>query len=732
MKKKFVAIFFGLVLLLCISLGFIFLNQVDFSNKSIIKVNDWQVINESGCGNSLHLVDEFNASGFTPQSFWRPSEHKVCNGEKYSLIVNFEAKVECQSVYIFSKGFGELVIGQGADQSKANSHTLIYGWNKINVNFSDSFLFLRVLSELDLGALVVEGKYLANPKERIHLVNYPTFNEFIGINALVDDPLGAMDVANHVREYHETVWHQLGETNFNFSPSFSGFEFEPFYKNFGVLGYSITPVVQHSGKWVTGSDNGEAIPCPSNLSTTDPMSYKGHATLLYEILKNFKSKQTPLRYIENWNEPDKSWHGKEAYISPYEYASFSSMDYDGHLNRNLTSIKNGDSTTTLVMAGLTDLRSDYINALKYWCDRNRNGDFPWGVVNVHVYANDPAVKSGITPERFKLQQKVAAFVKSSKLSAPRAQVWLSEFGYDRKDDSPQHVPTIEGYTADEVQAILLLRSFLLLSTTGLDKAYQYMLRDTKGKGTYASSGLYKTENNRNIYLPSWHYLKTLHDVLGNYKFSRRIDTPNKDLYVLEYQNKGKVGYAIWFGLDIKASIDEKLPLKFKMGQRLTSYEFSNTGKSTKTSLIFNDTKFNITDRPIIILDTLIEEKVSKKLDIADLQITESNKTLLDEISGFDPLYQPAGSPITLHELKTTNISLRTPKFISYLSLFDDQGQSDIVIEAVYNGTSKLIFDGRTSLYKKWKSLRVNTMVDSILISHKTNTSKIGEIVLYGY
>ncbi len=733
MKKTLKIVGLIILLFLVFSLGFILFNQIDFTKRNIIQVCDWQVINESGCGNSLFLFDEYTQTGFTPITFWDPSEHKVCHGEQFSLVINFEAKVKCDYVFIFSNGFGEILIGSGKNSTKAISYNLFYGWNKLSLGFSSDYLFLKSLSNVKLGALVIEGTYLSKPVEKRYQATYPTFNEFIGINALVDDPLGAMDVANHIREYHETVWHQMGENNFNFSPSFSGFEFEPFYKNFSLAGRSITPVIQHSGKWVTGLDNGEAIPCPKDGITTNPSDYTSHAKLLHEIVKNYKLKNTPIRFIENWNEPDKSWHGKEAYVSPYEYASFSSMDYDGHLDPTLSSIQNGDSTTTLVMAGLTDLRTDYVNALSFWCNNNRRGSFPWGVVNAHVYANDPLIKSGITPEKFNLQQKVSSFVRASKTTAPKTQVWLSEFGYDRRDDSPQHVPNIDGYNAEEVQALLLIRSFLLLSSTGLDKAYQYMLRDTKGKGTYASSGLYKTENNKNVYLPSWYFLKTLKDVMGDYKFTKRINTNNEDLYILEFVNNQRVAYAVWLGTDVKSNISTKLPLNFINKQNLVTYAFSNLGPSQKTSLDYTkDLEFNISDKPILILDTLIEERIAKKLDINSILVTNDNAVLLDENTSIDPLYQPTKGMVSLHELKTTDIILKEPKFISHLSLFDDQGQSEVLIEGVYEGVTKLIFEGKTSLYKKWKSLKVGMTVDKIIITHKTNTSKLGEIVFYTY
>ena len=75
--------------------------------------------------------------------------------------------------------------------------------------------------------------------------------------------------------------------------------------------------------------------------------------------------------------------------------------------------------------------------------------------------------------------------------APHLEVWLSEFGWDSDQHSPNRVPIYGAYTAEDVQGIWIVRAFVVLAAQGLSRVHQYMLRDVVEGGyvQFSTSGL---------------------------------------------------------------------------------------------------------------------------------------------------------------------------------------------------------------------------------------------------
>lgn len=726
-----------LILVLCSSTYYYF-THIDFSDKKIIKLSSWNLINESGCGNSLALIDEFSLNdSFVPKTFWEPNHHDVCKDKKLSEIIDFDTLAEIKQVYFYSNTWGIINYSYSSNLDALKSFNLSFGWNKLELNSVLKQFKFEVVGDLKIGEIVIEGSYVGNYKLKPLILNYPTISEFLGVNAFVDDPIGASSIVNHVREYHESVWHQNSETSFNFNPSFPGFDFETYYQNFSSSEKSVVPVIQHSGKWLTGQEKGENIPIKQGADYLNPNSYKYHSELMFRFTQNYKSKNLNLKFIENWNEPDKYWEGNKTYMPPYYYAAMSSMDYDGHRDTSKYSITKGDVSCKLVLAGLIDVKSDYINALKFWCDKNRNGHFPWDVVNAHLYANDEKLKVGITPEKFNFKQKVQDFVINTKRNLPNTKVWLTEYGYDKKADSPQRVPEIDGYTAEQIQAIWLLRSTLLLSSTGLDRAYQYMLRDTKGTGLYASSGLYGLKNNSINYYESWYYLKNLVETLGSYKFVKTLPTKNADVYILMFQdNNFNKAFALWVGDDARKTYENysvdlggvKSSTLFKL-----NFEKSATVNTQKLNYSKNF-KINISEKPFLLFEKQPVVKNHKRVLASELIVDDiTNRSLIDEQHNYDPLFYPEKSEFTsLNNNKVNTVKFTNSKFISYLSMYDDEGQSLVNIFKLKNGIKEPVYQSNLLLYKKWKSIYIGDNCEGIVLEHVNHTSKIGEVVIYEY
>ena len=109
------------------------------------------------------------------------------------------------------------------------------------------------------------------------------------------------------------------------------------------------------------------------------------------------------------------------------------------------------------------------------------------------------------------------------LNAPNVDVWLSEFGWDSDQHSPNRVPVYGSYTADDVQAMWIVRAFLVLAGQGLGRVHQFMLRDTTEGGwtQFATSGLVTTADSSPPWAPKvgWYMVKTLVSLIGHMRFS---------------------------------------------------------------------------------------------------------------------------------------------------------------------------------------------------------------------
>ena len=75
-----------------------------------------------------------------------------------------------------------------------------------------------------------------------------------------------------------------------------------------------------------------------------------------------------LRYLENWNEPDKTWRERTGRFHPYELAAMCSADYDGHRGKlgKTYGVRNADPQMRLSIGGLAGLNLDYLRAMKFW------------------------------------------------------------------------------------------------------------------------------------------------------------------------------------------------------------------------------------------------------------------------------------------------------------------------------------------------------------------------------
>jgi len=113
------------------------------------------------------------------------------------------------------------------------------------------------------------------------------------------------------------------------------------------------------------------------------------------------------------------------------------------------------------------------------------------------------------------------------------QVWLTEFGYDSATKPPASDGPWKQWVGvtDEQQAQYIVRAFLTLSATQLDRAYLYFFNDQDEPQLHGASGITRNFQPK----PSYYAMAQLYKNLGEFRYVRAIVRSDGDLYCFEYQ-----------------------------------------------------------------------------------------------------------------------------------------------------------------------------------------------------
>lgn len=485
-----------------------------------------------------------------------------------------------------------------------------------------------------------------------------TVGELMGVNAFVDDPVERLSPFSIVREYHNWAWDegdlQFGDqrtysayphNKMQFAPSAAGggyWNFDQFYTSLSHHNIKVAPCIQGSVAWLHGNNYFRFDNKPvdeSGMKADNPLSYHKKAFHSFQFAARYGSKQIAdsllalasgqprtsglglVKYVEDWNEPDKFWMNESANFSPSEYAAMLSANYDGHCNSLHASgkkfgVKSADPDMKVVMSGLTSIDLPYLNAMMDWFNKNRaDKKFAADVINVHQYcwrtSNGPQGGGpAISPEAFGLKEKMQQVVDFRNKNAPDAEVWLSEFGWDTHPSSPLAAPLIGSFSRLEVQAMWLVRAYLALMAAGVDKGMVYMLRDVDETSPiqFATCGL-TTKKGSWDKKPSWFYLSTFKKLLGDMQFIGEENNDDSDLITYKFKrpqsNEG--AYVIWYKTsNDKRNNSYKLPLNERVSDART-VEFSNTDDSGKSSAVSITAPIvSVSEKPIFVIVDFIE------------------------------------------------------------------------------------------------------------------------------
>ncbi|MEO7091806.1 MAG: hypothetical protein ABI175_01065, partial [Polyangiales bacterium] len=348
-----------------------------------------------------------------------------------------------------------------------------------------------------------------------------TMGEFMGVNALIADPIDKLAAIGNVREYHQWQWCEgngdaayPGYPNNKLSFSMWGgyWDFDAFYQGLnakGVFGY---PVIQGGVKFV---NDGKVPSTAAGKTATDPAAYVAHADFLYQYAARYGRTKVDdkllklaadqkrltglgtLSYLEDFNEQDASWilPGGRLVFNADEYAAMASADYDGDQGKlgKTVGVKNADPTMKMVMGGLAGqgktivewekFIESYLDGIRTWSTAHRGGSFPADVINLHYYSfgpdgfGVPSPRPAVGPEEDKVRETMAMLKKYRDEKLPGKELWITEFGYDTDGSSNLRAPAIGKNSQMIVQGQWLVRYYLALLGAGFDRAFMFILDD---------------------------------------------------------------------------------------------------------------------------------------------------------------------------------------------------------------------------------------------------------------
>jgi hypothetical protein len=424
-------------------------------------------------------------------------------------------------------------------------------------------------------------------------------NSFPWVPVDLVQPFGAS------REYQYWEWMEAKEGKNTFEPANgANANFDTHYAALKAKGVKVIPCINITPPWILATYPSalrnkpgakDFKPVNYGESTTNPLSYRAFARFMFQLAARYGRTQVAatlltidpaprwtndpinvkktgldlLEYIEVWNEPDKWWSDPETKFSPQEYAAMLSACYDGHEGRLGAGhgIKVADPSMKVVMAGLAALDLDYIKGMEAWFAANRNDKkFPAEVLNFHHYSNQnqdlQAIPQdgGVAPEKDDLKQKMATIVAYRDANLAGREVWLSEFGYDTNPISPQSSKAYANFTAEDLQAVWLIRSYLEAIAAGVDKSFMYNIVDENQfpgvPPLFQTSGLAKSENEGFIKKTSWQKVANFINSLDGMTFKGDISTSdNVKMYYFANKTTQKELCYTWSPTDNNSSVE---------------------------------------------------------------------------------------------------------------------------------------------------------------------------------
>jgi hypothetical protein len=264
-----------------------------------------------------------------------------------------------------------------------------------------------------------------------------------------------------------------------------------------------------------------------------------------------------IRYYEPENEPNRWWKPQYAQYTPTQCASMMSAAYDGHMGQMGfgTGIRCADPDARVVFSGLADMDTAYLQEIVDWSKINRPYNcVPFDVINVHWYSNFGNSLSnihvnltgpGISPEADSLRLRLQNLARWRDRVLPGLEIWLSEFGWDTDQSSPQRAVAYAGHNQEQVQAMWIVRAYLEAIAVGINGIYLYeAANEPSDAGLFAASGVMKSINTNFQKKTSYGAVLNLTAHLNGWTFDGDYSTQSIRKYRF-VNGVGDVKFAVW-------------------------------------------------------------------------------------------------------------------------------------------------------------------------------------------
>jgi hypothetical protein len=268
----------------------------------------------------------------------------------------------------------------------------------------------------------------------------------------------------------------------------------------------------------------------------------------------------------------------------------------------------------VAMSGLAGPGTNYIGAMIYWMKANRpDGHVAIDAFNFHSYFgeyrtfNGIDVCVGVSPEEFEIVKSISYVIEARDKYFPDKEVWITEFGWDTNYsyETMTACHAYADYTSNDVQAMWLTRAYLLFSACGIDKATMYMVEDMGRNetsiGKYGTCGIYDVDGKAK---PSYYYMYTLKNTLGDMTFVAELDSGNDSVWVYQYADEeGNVGYAVWCPTMDDTKVED---FELYVGESGTitlteAIDGDKDGVQTSLSATNGYVKINVSENPVYVV-----------------------------------------------------------------------------------------------------------------------------------
>ena len=265
-------------------------------------------------------------------------------------------------------------------------------------------------------------------------------------------------------------------------------------------------------------------------------SFNEIASKIHEFAEKYcqNSLTSKLTRIEIGKDPDKT-------ISASDYALLLNIIYDNNCKQNGADGENKGTTfinnqIRLITGKMSSYNLPYIKELMEQIDLLRDDEY----LPIGGYAFSVNTKGKSPEEIFANNQELKDLIAYRNENYSSIEIYLSDFGWDTVNtESELYVSPTDKYTSEEIQAMYILRSFLILQGMDVDKASYDLLNDTEEKG----HGIIDKDGNKKLSFTILEYFKSK---LNGMYLAQVVSSGEKNLYSYKFvDGNGKTIYAYW-------------------------------------------------------------------------------------------------------------------------------------------------------------------------------------------